>query len=934
MSNPGRQAKTGPRSIERPKLISVSIPSCRRRRGRFHLPASLSILLLLALILSGCRDRRAAPAAATLPASAAQAATSTLDRPSSPASPPGSPETHPRATAELGTPASLLDEAAYLHKIGDYSQEQRLLQTRLADIPTEPAQGRETPAASRTQERAAILYRLALAYLAGDNPQQALDALEQLRRMGDSLAAGEISLPAASGETVAQILINSLFLRGEALIGVDRFTDAAAAYRSFLAQRPQLSGVVEERIADALLALNERPQAADALRRAANDAITADEEVRLLERLAAVLEGMDRWDEAASIYDEILFGPVFERAGPGPDLAAPAFDDILSHRESSIYRAGYLYRAGMAYVAAGDEEAAILRWSMALAEDPASDAAYLSLIQLENRDVPVDPLLRGEINLFAEAYAPAISAFEHFLEKSPHAARAGEAWLGIARSLMGMEQWADARLAVDRVLADFPNCVCFGEAWLARARIAFEEGAPAEGRRIYRTFAGAHPDDPLAPEALWRSALSSLAADILPTGGAAQDARIAVDPFDEAVADLLRLADLFPSSPRAADALAVSGIGAFEHGRYEQAANLFERLLSEYPYSQPDFATYWLGRARHAQGEVREARALWHALAARAPEAFYGLLAGLDLGAAHPGQNLVPRMARMNVNVPALPGDDGSRAFAEDWLNGPQGFARAQNTAAATAADGVEPWDLPQTVINDPDLVKSELLLALGRRVEGLRLLEQVYWRYLYDPAALFPLILRFHKLGANKLSITAAHRLIQLSPAKRIVEAPLFIQRFAYPRHYVRLVENQAAEFEIAPPLLYGLIFQESHFEPAARSYAGARGLMQVLPGTGWEIAHSLNYPNYSTELLDYPIVSIRFGAYYLRWARDYIGGNDIAAVAGYNAGPRKARYWLSRTEPDDALFIYRVPYYDTRRYLQGILICFVHYLRLYGSS
>ena len=255
-----------------------------------------------------------------------------------------------------------------------------------------------------------------------------------------------------------------------------------------------------------------------------------------------------------------------------------------------------------------------------------------------------------------------------------------------------------------------------------------------------------------------------------------------------------------------------------------------------------------------------------------------------------------------------------------------------KDTGAATATVRVEPWDLPLTVIGDPDLVKGELLLALGRRAEGLQLLEQIYWRYDSDPAALYPLMLRFHKLGANKLSIKAAHRLIELSSAERVAETPLFIQRFAFSDHYARLVETQAAEFDIAPQLLYGLIFQESHFEPAARSYAGARGLMQILPGTGWEIARSLSYPNYSTELLDFPIVSIRFGAYYLHWARDYAGGNDIAALAGYNAGPRKAKSWLSRTEPDDALFIYKVPNYDTRRYLQGIFICFAHYLRIYG--
>ena len=133
--------------------------------------------------------------------------------------------------------------------------------------------------------------------------------------------------------------------------------------------------------------------------------------------------------------------------------------------------------------------------------------------------------------------------------------------------------------------------------------------------------------------------------------------------------------------------------------------------------------------------------------------------------------------------MPPLPGDDGSRAFAEDWLSGQEGFARAQNTGAAAVADGVEPWDLPQNVIDDPDLVKGELLLALGRRAEGLQLLEQIFWRFYNDPAALYRLMLRFHKLDANKLSITAAHRLIELSPAERIAEVPLFIQRFRLSR-------------------------------------------------------------------------------------------------------------------------------------------------------
>ena len=816
--------------------------------------------------------------------------------------------------------AAPLQQAAWFHAVGDYGQAQRLLQTRLADLRTAPAQRQEGARASLAQERGAILYRLALAYLADAKPGLALDALEQFRLHVEPLAADGPRPPRSSGEAVADLTINSHFLRAEALAGLGLYAEAVAAYHTFLEQRPQVSGVVEELVADAWLAAGEWSQAANALRRAANAPINGWEKARLLDRLAGVLERNGRWDEAASVYDEIL-------GAAGSDDADQGFDEVLGFRDPSVYRVSYLYRAGIAYAAAGDEESAIAHWRRALDEEPASNPAYQSLIQLVNRDAPVDPFLRGEIDLFAQAYLPAIHAFERFLEEAPHDDRAGQARLGIARAQMGMGQWVAARLSIDQTLDAYPDCVCLGEAWLARAQLAIAQGAPAAGRRIYRTFAREFPHDPLAPQALWLSALSSIAAGAHLDNGSARQAGVA-DPFDEAVADLLRLADSFPHSRQAADGLAVAGIGAFQRGRYAQAANNFARLLSDYPDAHPGAAAYWLGRARYAEGDGAAARSLWQRLAARAPETYYGALAGLEADAAQPGQDLISRMGaaapapifdirqmRIPLRSPhvKLSGDDGSRAFAETWL--------AQWHGAPDI-----------TVGDDPDLTGAELLLELGRRAEGLKLLEQVYWRYRDDPAALYPLVLRFGEVGANRLSITAAHHLIQLSPARRMAGAPLFLQRIAYPRHFSRLVEKEATAFGIDPLLLYSLIFQESLFEPPARSFAGARGLTQIIPSTGAEIAQRLNYPDYSVDLLNRPFVNVRFGAYYLRWVRDFARDNDVAALAGYNAGPGNARLWLDRVAPDEALFIELVPYDETRLYLQRILTHYDHYLRIYA--
>ncbi len=851
---------------------------------------SFSLLALLALFLAGCTDvrattTRAAPASTPIASAAPQA---------------GSPA--PRLeTDEALAAASRLEQAAYLHRIGNYTEEQRLL---LALLTGSEATG------ARQQERSAILYRLAIAYLAGEQPEPALDALEQLLLRADSL-------PQADPRRV-----NSVFLRAEALAGLGRSQEAVAAYGTFLAQRPQVTGPVEEIIADVWLAAGELPRAANALRRAAHEAANNSEKARLLERLATTFESDERWNDAAAAYDELLSISVWPS-----------------------YRASILYRAGAAYAAADQEETAISRWRQTLDEAPASNAAYQSLMQLLNREIPVALLLQGEINLSAAAYLPAIDAFERFLEESPpYDDRAGQAWLRIGRAHLGLEQWDEALRALNRVLVWYPTCDCFGDAWLARARLEIARDAPGVGRRIYRTFAREHPDDPLAPEALWRSALSSLDADSQPA------AEGKADPFDEAVADLLTLADSFPHSERAPDGLLKLGIEAFARGRYPQAASLLDRLQAGYPDLHPDAAQYWLGRARHTQGETGAARSLWQALVARDPESFYGVLAGLALsGHDEPGRDLFHRRRMGPVAAAAAPlpdDDDGSRAFAESWLSEwvwlPPGRGNQYDAPNQEAGALSGSWpasgslgELPQTVANDPDLTGGALLLALGRRTEGLKLLEQVYRRYRGDSAALFPLMLRFDDLGANQLSIRAAWYLIQRSPARRTAGAPLFLQRVAYPRHFPRLVELEAADFDIDPFLFYSLIFQESLFEPAARSYAGARGLTQIIPSTGAEIAERLAYPDYHTGLLNRPFVNIRFGTFYLRWVRDYVGDNT-AALAGYNAGPGNARYWLERldrTPPDDALFIEFIPYTETRRYLRRILTHYAHYLRIYGG-
>ena len=491
--------------------------SVATQKPKIRLALPCSILATVVLLFGGCGNRSAAATATTIAiatdasrVAAADTATetslsgtpepaavdTTQATPAVAATPAPSPAAalqasgsapRLRATVEVFAAASPLQQAAWLHEDGDYGAEQRLLQALLAD-----------PQITLAQRQEARL-QLALSFLADGQPVSAFTVLEQLSPQTGSLDAAD---PRRS---------HAVFLRAETLARLGRNAEAAAAYEAFLQQHAEVTAVVEERIADAWLAAGDWQQAANALRRAANHAGRNWERVRLLDRVAGILEGNGRWSQAAAVYDEIL--AVTEPAGETRSREDNDFDAILGYRIWNVHRAGYMYRAGIAYSTAGDEEAAIARWRLALEENPESNSAYQSLIQLVNREVPVDLFVRGQVDVYAEAYFPAVSAFERFLQESPQDERAGQAWVGLGRAHMGLGQWDAAIRALEQVMNWYPDCECFGEAWLTRARLASAQGAPEAARRIYRTFARDHPDDPLAPEGLWQSALSAIRAD-------------------------------------------------------------------------------------------------------------------------------------------------------------------------------------------------------------------------------------------------------------------------------------------------------------------------------------------------------------------------------------------------------------------------------------
>lgn len=142
------------------------------------------------------------------------------------------------------------------------------------------------------------------------------------------------------------------------------------------------------------------------------------------------------------------------------------------------------------------------------------------------------------------------------------------------------------------------------------------------------------------------------------------------------------------------------------------------------------------------------------------------------------------------------------------------------------------------------------------------------------------------------------------------------------FPLDYVDDVRKQSRQQALDPAVVLGLIRRESVFDPHARSPAGARGLMQIMPQTGRQIARNLNEKWQSEQSLFNPNVNVRYGAHYYKQMLDRFGGHFALAAAAYNAGPGRVERWLPKDKPMSAdIWMETIPYKETREYVAAVL-------------
>jgi len=305
----------------------------------------------------------------------------------------------------------------------------------------------------------------------------------------------------------------------------------------------------------------------------------------------------------------------------------------------------------------------------------------------------------------------------------------------------------------------------------------------------------------------------------------------------------------------------VSGLAAWRMGEYGAAAEHFGTVASRSTDAEFSAAGhYWAARADTAGGRPERVQARLRT-AARMSETFYGLLAQSALGVRQP------------------PADMGTFT-AEDW----RALAGVANARAAVALAEIGETQLAA------DLLRHQARIGSPSQHEALIHL-------------------------AARLNLTGTQMYLSHNGPRG--------SRFAPHDRYPTPAWRPTRGWRVDQALVYAHALQESNFQPEAVSPAGARGLMQVRPGTAGDMARARGEA-FSPAQLNQPAVNIEYGQSYLEYLRDLssTGGLLPKVIASYNAGPAPIAEWnLRYDQSDPLLYIESLPYWETRGYVPIIL-------------
>ena len=662
-----------------------------------------------------------------------------------------------------------------------------------------------------------------------------------------------------------------------------------------------------------------------------------------------LLEPLAQTDGAVAGRAAYLLG-VIDLAQKRYDDAADAFRRAAGAAPLLADHAGYYL--GVAYFDAGRFDDAATAFGDVISRFPDSTMRGLALFW------------RAE-SLWSGHTAAAPDAFHQYLEQFGQGMHAPQAWFDMGQALEAAGRWADAGQAYRRIPWAFESSPYAASARTRLQALASAHPLPPDATPVEVFYQRAQGEFEAGDGAAAWTDLQRVRA--MPGAWVVNDGTfyiLGVLAFQQrrfTEASRWFQQDVPLRQAHADDSLFYLERIALARGREADALSFARRIAAEYPKSSlAPRSLYLIAETRADRGAAGPAMALYKEAGERFPLTLWGSRALWQAGwlLSRGGQWTAARAAWLHAAEVSA----GTSAAAASWYWA--GYAAAHTGRADLAAesyrraatlygdtyygqDAAARLSVPVKAAIDPPppdvaagmipaLDRFRELDALAQTDDATRDLEAAALAAAAParPIVLTQLSQRYTQQDAPRRGIAVAEDAREALGQPAPHRLPLSLWLALYPRAQWAAITQAASRGGLDPYLIAGVIREESRFDPAAVSSAGAYGLMQVMPGTAQSTARSLGMTSPDQRGLVDPATNIALGAGVLKAELMRFGRVDLA-LAAYNAGPNAVRQWqAARPGADPDTFIEAIPYGETRGYVKTVQQSAAMYRWLYQDG
>jgi len=592
--------------------------------------------------------------------------------------------------------------------------------------------------------------------------------------------------------------------------------------------------------------------------------------------------------------------------------ALDTFNHLIASKDKKYLRLA-TYQSGKAYEGIGQWRSAYCAYQKVIDDNTSDYLARDALEKIENlgkkrklRITRHQRLTHGMVLYNARKHTSARKQFRG-VAAGHKDALAGEAVYYTGRSYYRQRIYDSAIKEYRNITKNYPSSGYLTRALFQTALCYKRKGEITRALQRLEYFANKYSWSALADDALYEVA-------------SYQESQ---KQYADAIKTYKKLTSRYSKSRLADDALWHAGWCHHKLRQYLDSIANFQILINRFPQSRlASAAQYWIGKNYESLLTWKKASAIYYKIV-RDNHRYYSNKAKERLQWLVQNQKVSKEVVLPEAKEPPM------QAAGLAYCLGESAF---QHHPRARIAENNTLWHS----LGRLDSPRIQELMYLKAFEDAIVELESLLQTRQFDLSHIYyNMITCYQKSDEFYQVYRYAWKLSQLPKLKDENDAlPIEIYKLLYPLHFQDVIYKYSKKYNVDPFFVASMIREESKYNRTIISHAGARGLMQIMPATGKDLARKLKMRRFNTNMLFIPDVNIHIGTRYMGDLMKQFDNNHAFVTGAYNGGPGRMERWMKELDSSDLdEFIEDIPIDETRWHIKKVLDSYHIYKELYTS-